>query len=203
MEGIRFILEGGANDYVGKGLSGGEIIIRPFSENRFPPHKNVIVGNTVLYGATSGRLFAAGRAGQRFAVRNSGAIAVIEGASHHCCEYMTGGKVVVLGTVGMNFGAGMTGGVAYVWDPDDTFLRRNLNSQLVEASREIPENEEEELYTLLVEHEEFTRSPKAQEILKNWEKNRRLFFRVAPKALVAQIESRNEGVVDLARAKAG
>jgi glutamate synthase (ferredoxin) len=203
MEGIRFILEGGANDYVGKGLSGGEIIIRPFSENRFPPHKNVIVGNTVLYGATSGRLFAAGRAGQRFAVRNSGAIAVIEGASHHCCEYMTGGKVVVLGTVGMNFGAGMTGGVAYVWDPDDTFLRRNLNSQLVEATREIPENEEEELYTLLVEHEEFTRSPKAREILKNWEKNRHLFFRVAPKALVAQIESRNEGVVDLARAKAG
>ena len=115
--GLRLVLEGEANDYVGKGMAGGEIIIKPPENARFTPHKNIIIGNTVLYGATGGRLFAAGRAGERFAVRNSGATAVIEGAGDHCCEYMTAGLVVVLGETGRNFGAGMSEGVAYVVVP--------------------------------------------------------------------------------------
>ena len=117
--GMRLILEGEANDYVAKGLCGGEIDIMPTAEASFEPHENVILGNTILYGATSGRLFASGRAGERFAVRNSGAVAVVEGAGDHCCEYMTGGIVVVLGEVGRNFAAGMSNGVAYVFDPDE------------------------------------------------------------------------------------
>ena len=115
-------LEGEANDYVGKGLSGGELIIRPFRRAAYADvsHQHLIIGNTVLYGATGGKLFAAGQAGDRFAVRNSGAVAVIEGAGNHCCEYMTGGIVVVLGRAGRNFGAGMSNGVAYVVDEAGT-----------------------------------------------------------------------------------
>ena len=126
INGMRLDLEGEANDYVGKGLSGGEITIRPFRTAAYGAntHENVILGNTCLYGATSGVLFAAGQAGSRFAVRNSGATAVIEGAGNHCCEYMTGGTVVVLGPTGRNFGAGMTHGVAYVLDESGNFPAR-------------------------------------------------------------------------------
>ena len=117
-DGMLLTLEGEANDYLGKGMSGGEIVLMPADMARFAPHKNTIVGNTVLYGATGGRLFAAGRAGERFCVRNSGATAVVEGVGDHGCEYMTGGTVLVLGETGRNFGAGMTNGVAYVLDED-------------------------------------------------------------------------------------
>ena len=119
--GLRLILSGEANDYVGKGMSGGEIVVRPPPEHRFAAHENSIVGNTCLYGATGGLLYANGRAGERFAVRNSGAVAVVEGVGDHGCEYMTGGTVVVLGRTGKNFGAGMTGGFAYVLDLEDRF----------------------------------------------------------------------------------
>jgi glutamate synthase domain-containing protein 3 len=119
--GVTLELEGDANDYVGKGLSGGKLIVYPPRNSSFPPEENILIGNVVLYGATSGEAFFNGRAGERFAVRNSGAIAVIEGAGDHCCEYMTGGIVVVLGKTGRNFAAGMSGGVAYVLDEDGSF----------------------------------------------------------------------------------
>ena len=119
--GITFELDGDANDYVGKGLSGGRIIIRPPADSGIVPEESIIVGNTVLYGAIEGECYFRGVAGERFAVRNSGAIAVIEGAGDHCCEYMTGGVVVVLGLTGRNFAAGMSGGIAYVLDEDGTF----------------------------------------------------------------------------------
>src|SRR5690349_25071400 len=121
---MTLVLEGDANDYVGKGLSGGVLAIQPSRAATFHAEEQVIVGNTVLYGATSGRAFFNGRAGERFAVRNSGATAVVEGVGDHGCEYMTGGLVVVLGTTGRNFGAGMSGGVAYVYDPDVQFQAR-------------------------------------------------------------------------------
>ena len=118
---IELLVDGDANDYVGKGLSGGRIIIKPGKKSSFVPHENIIIGNTVLYGATSGELFANGQAGERFAVRNSGANAVIEGCSNNGCEYMTGGMVVILGKVGENFAAGMTGGMAFVYDTNNFF----------------------------------------------------------------------------------
>ena len=129
--GVTFELEGDANDYVGKGLSGGRIIIRPPADAGIVPEELIIVGNTVLYGAIEGECYFRGVAGERFAVRNSGAIAVIEGAGDHCCEYMTGGIVVVLGKTGRNFAAGMSGGIAYVLDEDGTFERR-CNMAMVE-----------------------------------------------------------------------
>jgi glutamate synthase (ferredoxin) len=200
--GILLDLEGEANDYVGKGLSGGTIIIRPFAENRFPWHEATIMGNTVLYGATSGKLFACGRAGQRFAVRNSGAIAVIEGASDHCCEYMTGGIVVVLGPVGRNFGAGMSAGLAFVYDPEERYLRHRLNPQLVQPQRLERSSEDEQiLKNLISEHFHYTSSPRAEWILSHWDEAVEGFFKVAPKVQVATIEAQNEGVVAPSRAK--
>lgn len=136
---MSLTLIGDANDYVGKGMHGGRIVIR--AEGVEDTHNHVIMGNTCLYGATGGELFASGRAGERFAVRNSGAIAVIEGAGMHCCEYMTGGVVVVLGSVGVNFGAGMTGGYAYVLDED---IQDKINTSYVFA-RNLTEQESEEL----------------------------------------------------------
>src|SRR5581483_1457834 len=130
-QGVTFELEGDANDYVGKGLSGGKIIIRPPADAGFVPEESIIVGNTVLYGAIAGECYFRGVAGERFAVRNSGAVAVIEGAGDHCCEYMTGGVVIVLGQTGRNFAAGMSGGIAYVFDGDGSFEKR-CNMAMVE-----------------------------------------------------------------------
>src|SRR5665647_1416206 len=138
--GISFELDGDANDYVGKGLSGGRIIIRPPADSGIVPEESIIVGNTVLYGAIEGECYFRGVAGERFAVRNSGAIAVIEGAGDHCCEYMTGGVVVVLGVTGRNFAAGMSGGIAYVIDEDGTFKSR-CNMSMVELEP-VPEEEQ-------------------------------------------------------------
>jgi len=178
--GMTLELEGEANDYVGKGLSGGEISIRPFRQAAYgqATHQHVILGNTVLYGATAGRLFAAGQAGSRFAVRNSGAIAVIEGAGNHCCEYMTGGLVLVLGPVGRNFAAGMTNGVAYVLDESGNFASR-CNMDLVSI---VPftAGDEETVVALIQEHLERTGSPRARAILDSWEHFRPLFRKVQP-----------------------
>ncbi len=183
--GVHLELEGEANDYVGKGLSGGEITIRPFRRAGYADmsHQNQIIGNTVLYGATGGRLFAAGQAGDRLAVRNSGAVAVIEGAGNHCCEYMTSGIVLVLGRAGRNFAAGMSNGVAYVLDEAGTFHNR-LNGDMVELSK--LEGEDIELLRRLIrEHEEKTVSARARNILVRWDEYLPLFRKVLPKGSAA------------------
>jgi glutamate synthase (ferredoxin) len=183
LPGMHLELEGEANDYVGKGLTGGEIVIRPFREARAPADQQVILGNTALYGATAGKLFAAGRAGDRFAVRNSGAIAVIEGAGAHCCEYMTAGVVVVLGPVGRNFAAGMSNGVAYVLDETETFPVR-CNGDMV-AVRPLAPSDEEPLLELIHEHCSKTGSAKARAVLDAWDRCGPLFRKVVPHAAPA------------------
>src|SRR5437764_1470372 len=180
LPGMRLELEGEANDYVAKGLSGGEIVIRPFRESVHAglADQQVLLGNTVLYGATGGKLFAAGRAGDRFAVRNSGAIAVIEGAGAHCCEYMTGGVVVVLGPVGRNFAAGMSNGVAYVLDEAETLPAR-CNADMV-ALRALDESDERLILGLVGEHVGATGSARGRAILDSWERYRDSFRKVVP-----------------------
>jgi glutamate synthase domain-containing protein 3 len=186
--GVKIALVGEANDYVGKGMSGGEISIRPVSNHLFVAHENSIVGNTCLYGATGGRFFAAGRAGERFAVRNSGVVAVIEGVGDHCCEYMTGGKVVVLGRTGKNFGAGMTGGMAFVLDRDDAF-GRNLNRELVVAERLTDEADIVLLKGLIYTHLEKTESQRARDILAEWNNFQPNFWTIRPTQPVAKAPS--------------
>ncbi|MCB0160214.1 MAG: glutamate synthase subunit alpha, partial [Caldilineaceae bacterium] len=192
IHGLTLELMGDANDYVGKGLGGGEVIIFPHEEARFVPHQNVILGNTALYGATAGTLFAAGVAGERFGVRNSGATAVIEGAGEHCCEYMTGGTVVVLGETGRNFGAGMTGGQAFVFDVDDKFAQR-YNPELILPRRLTGTEYEEALLALIREHYAKTGSQRAKMLLDDWAVQRQFFWHVMPKEDVVAIESATEG----------
>jgi glutamate synthase domain-containing protein 2/glutamate synthase domain-containing protein 3 len=189
-DGMLLTLEGEANDYLGKGMSGGEIVLMPADMARFAPHKNTIVGNTVLYGATGGRVFAAGRAGERFCVRNSGATAVVEGVGDHGCEYMTGGTVLVLGVTGRNFGAGMTNGVAYVLDEDGDFPVR-LNDELVQASRLMDAEELALVYELVREHFEKTASRRAEAVLDLWDVHRGQFWKVAPRqaSIAAEAQS--------------
>jgi glutamate synthase (NADPH/NADH) large chain/glutamate synthase (ferredoxin) len=177
--GVKIVLTGEANDYVGKGMAGGEIVLRPPLTRKYVAHENSIIGNTCLYGATGGRFFACGRAGERFGVRNSGAIAVIEGVGDHGCEYMTGGVVVVLGRTGKNFGAGMTGGVAYVLDANGTF-ERNLNAELVLAERLATEEESVKVQELVYQHLERTESDLAKEILADWSTFQPKFWKVRP-----------------------
>jgi glutamate synthase (NADPH/NADH) large chain/glutamate synthase (ferredoxin) len=174
--GVELSLAGDANDYVGKGLSGGVFSVRPPDGSAFAAEENVIVGNTVLYGATSGRAFIRGVAGERFAVRNSGASAVVEGVGDHGCEYMTGGCVVVLGPTGRNFAAGMSGGIAYVLDDDGTFLSR-CNTQLV-GLEPLEAQDEERVRELVGEHAERTGSPVAAAVLERWDAGR--FVKVFP-----------------------
>ena len=165
--GVSLLLEGDANDFAGKGMSGGVLAVRPPEASTFKAEENVIVGNTVLYGATSGRAFFRGLAGERFAVRNSGASAVVEGVGDHGCEYMTGGRVVVLGPTGRNFAAGMSGGIAYVLDPDGSFHER-CNPELVEL--ETPSADDfEEIRALVEEHRDRTGSPVATHVLADWQ----------------------------------
>jgi glutamate synthase (ferredoxin) len=179
--GVRLVLHGEANDYVGKGMGGGEIVIRPLDESRYATHENTILGNTVLYGATGGALFAAGQAGERFAVRNSGAVAVVEGVGDHGCEYMTGGVVVVLGTTGRNFAAGMTGGLAYVFDEEGRFDSR-CNTEFVDV-HPLDAQDDADLRALLQRHLELTGSPRAADLLQRWDTVRGQFWRVHPRAL--------------------
>jgi glutamate synthase domain-containing protein 2/glutamate synthase domain-containing protein 1/glutamate synthase domain-containing protein 3 len=176
--GVTLELEGDANDYTGKGLSGGTLIVRPSDEAGFRAEDNAIVGNTVLYGATSGKAFFRGLAGERFAVRNSGAIAVIEGVGDHGCEYMTGGRVVVLGPTGLNFAAGMSGGIAYVLDVDGAF-RSRCNTELV-GFDEITPDEELELRGWIEEHAQRTGSPVAQGLIDDWDRSLGRFVKVMP-----------------------
>jgi glutamate synthase (NADPH/NADH) large chain len=205
--GVTFELDGDANDYVGKGLSGGRIVIRPPTDAGVVPEDSIIVGNTVLYGAITGECYFRGVAGERFAVRNSGAIAVVEGAGDHCCEYMTGGVVVVLGQTGRNFAAGMSGGIAYVLDEDGTFASR-CNLAMVELEP-VPDEERisetefghgndltthgrvdvmgdltngdaARLRQLISDHARYTNSRRAQEILANWPRYCSKFKKVMP-----------------------
>lgn len=177
--GLNFRLEGEANDYFGKGLSGGKISILPPMRSAFNPQENIIAGNTGLYGATSGEMYINGQVGERFAVRNSGAIAVIEGTGDHCCEYMTGGRVVVLGKTGRNFAAGMSGGIAYVWDPDHTF-DYFCNMEMVELSLVEDRSSQRELHELLHQHWVHTGSHIARTILDDWNHHISQFIQVIP-----------------------
>ncbi|MDQ3770773.1 MAG: glutamate synthase-related protein, partial [Actinomycetota bacterium] len=187
-DGIELHLTGEANDYVGKGMGGGRITIRPPANDAGEPH---LAGNTVLYGATGGQLFIAGRAGERFAVRNSGAVAVVEGTGDHACEYMTAGAVVILGPVGRNLGAGMSGGEAYVFDVRNE-LPLSVNPQLV-ASFEPTPGQLESLRRVIARHHDATGSSVAQSILADWDNALRHFRRIAPVAEVARLEALFEG----------
>ena len=179
--GMRLLLDGECNDYVGKGMAGGEIVVRPLPQARYPWHESTIIGNTCLYGATGGTLFAAGRAGERFAVRNSGAVAVVEGVGDHGCEYMTGGVVLVIGPTGRNFAAGMTGGMAYVYDENGAFPSR-CNTETVTLAMLDP-MDEDNVRALLVRHVELTGSPYAASLLERWEVTRGAFWRVQPRGM--------------------
>jgi len=180
VEGLHLRLEGEANDYVGNGMSGGEIAPLPSQAFASRPEGQVIAGNTILYGATGGRVFIAGRVGERFGVRNSGALAVVEGVGDHACEYMTGGAVAVLGPFGRNLGAGMSGGLAYVFDPEERLSRRT-NPEMVAISAEVPAGDEAWLREGLERHVEATGSPLAERLLAAWSESRFLFRRVAPR----------------------
>ncbi len=177
--GITLELEGDANDYVGKGLSGGRVVIYPPAVSTFVPEENIIVGNVVLYGATSGQAFFRGRAAERFCVRNSGASAVIEGVGDHGCEYMTGGRVVILGATGRNFAAGMSGGIAYVWDVDEQ-LQARTNPGMVVLERLEANEDQAELRNLIQLHQKYTGSTVAQHILDNWDQEALKFVKVMP-----------------------
>ena len=194
-KGITMYLIGDANDYTGKGLSGGRIVVRPSIDFRGEAIKNTIVGNTVMYGATTGEAFFSGVAGERFAVRLSGATAVVEGTGDHGCEYMTGGTVAVLGKTGRNFAAGMSGGVAYVYDEDGQFANRcntamvSLEKVLTAAEQEASvekavwhrgESDEAQLKKLLEEHNRWTGSKRARDLLDTWETSRLKFVKVFP-----------------------
>jgi glutamate synthase (ferredoxin) len=189
--GITLTLEGDANDYLGKGLSGGKIIVFPPAGADFAPEENVIIGNVAFYGATGGEAYINGVAGERFCVRNSGASAVVEAVGDHACEYMTGGRVVVLGATGRNFAAGMSGGIAHVLDPDGSFPR-NCNREMVELT-EIEDDEEIELVkTLLYRHVEYTGSKRAAEVLMRWDDLASCFVRVIPKDYSRVLETQKK-----------
>ena len=184
--GLKIEVSGDANDYVGKGLSGGIIVVRPPMVSQLKASANTIIGNTVLYGATDGMLFAAGRAGERFAVRNSGAKVVIEGCGSNGCEYMTGGVAIILGTIGANFGAGMTGGMAYIYDPNGTALELLNVESLVTGKVEVS-FWEEQLFSLIKMHHEETSSQKAGEILQHWDTEKYNFLQICPKEMLDKL----------------
>ncbi|MBM3606354.1 MAG: glutamate synthase large subunit, partial [Alphaproteobacteria bacterium] len=184
--GLKIEVSGDANDYVGKGLSGGTIVVRPPMASPLVAADNTIIGNTVLYGATNGHLFAAGRAGERFAVRNSGAKVVIEGCGSNGCEYMTGGVAVILGRIGANFGAGMTGGMAYLYDPEGR-ARDYINSETLVMCPVTQDHWEGELKGLIERHLKETGSRRADEILSNWDREKVNFLQVCPKEMLAHL----------------
>ena len=184
VQGMKLEVFGDANDYVGKGLSGGTIVVRPPATSPIEAHRNVIIGNTVLYGATAGKLFAAGQAGERFAVRNSGARAVVEGCGSNGCEYMTGGTVAILGPVGDNFAAGMTGGAAFVYDAADN-MANVINGDTVEYQRVETEFWEKKLRVLVEEHQRLTSSKFAEALLRDWDRELPKFWQIVPKDLIA------------------
>jgi glutamate synthase (ferredoxin) len=195
--GMTLVLEGDANDYVGKGLSGGKIVVFPPREASFVPEENIILGNVAFYGATGGEAYVRGLAGERFCVRNSGVHAVVEGVGDHGCEYMTGGRVVVLGPTGRNFAAGMSGGIAYVLDGDGGFVTR-CNKELVGLSRLEDVEEAAAVRALVERHVQWTGSAHARRILERWGDAVRRFVRVLPndyrRVVEAQARMREKGL---------
>ena len=177
--GITMTVEGDANDYVGKGLSGGRVVVFPPKESTFRSEENILIGNVALYGATGGEAYFRGVAAERFAVRNSGALTVVEGVGDHGCEYMTGGRVVILGSTGRNFAAGMSGGVAYVYDPNDQLLA-NVNLEMVDLEKMDQPTDVEELKDLISKHSNYTGSVVAKNILDEWETSLESFKKVIP-----------------------
>ncbi len=189
-KGMTFFLEGDANDYIGKGLSGGKLIVFPPERSTFVPEENIIVGNVALYGATSGEAYIRGMAGERFAVRNSGVLAVVEAVGDHGCEYMTGGRVVVLGPAGRNFAAGMSGGIAYVLDEDQSFGRR-CNLQMVDLEKLEDPDEIELVWKLIQRHQTYTKSARAARVLAEWQRMVPRFIKVMPKDYKRVLRSMN------------
>ena len=187
IKGLKLVVDGDSNDYVGKGLSGAEIVISKQGRTQIEAHDSAIIGNTCLYGATSGKLFAAGRAGERFAVRNSGAVTVIEGCGTNGCEYMTGGTAVILGSVGDNFGAGMTGGMAYIYDESGQF-EKAVNPDSIVWQRLSSAHYEDELKTLIQRHVLETRSEFAEKLLAEWDLERGKFWQVIPKEMLTRLK---------------
>jgi glutamate synthase (ferredoxin) len=196
-KGMTFCLEGDANDYVAKGLSGGKVIIYPPSGSTFVPETNIIIGNVALYGATSGEVYIRGMAGERFCVRNSGVNAVVESVGDHGCEYMTGGTVVVLGPTGRNFAAGMSGGIAYVLDAKGDFATR-CNQQMVGLEKLTEPAETEAVRQMIEKHAKYTGSKHAERIMADWSGNVSKFVKVMPKdykrILQALEEAKKQGL---------
>ena len=201
ISGVQFVLTGEANDYVGKGMAGGELIIKPASTVPFQTYENTIIGNTVLYGATGGTLYAAGGVGERFCVRNSGATAVVESVGDHGCEYMTAGTVVILGETGRNFGAGMTGGTAYVLDEKAQFEKKH-NSDWVKIEKVTGETDIKSLMALIQNHAAYTGSQHAENILTNWEAFLPHFWKIVtppPPPLPAPVQLKRRAATRRAR----
>ena len=201
-KGVTLEVEGDANDYVAKGLSGGKVVIYPPSSSPFQAEQQILVGNVVLYGATSGECYFRGMAAERFCVRNSGALAVVEGVGDHGCEYMTGGRAVILGPTGRNFAAGMSGGIAYIWDPNDEFSPM-CNTELVELERISDPTEAEEVRRLIANHARYTGSPVAENILSDWTVNSVRFIKVMPTDYKRVLQSRGASKAPLDLAAAG
>jgi glutamate synthase (NADPH) large chain len=192
-KGVTLEVEGDANDYVGKGLSGGRVIIYPPAASRFKAEHNILIGNVVLYGATSGEAFFRGQAAERFCVRNSGAHAVVEGVGDHGCEYMTGGRVVILGPTGRNFGAGMSGGIAYVWDPD-AMLAGRCNMEMIELEALQGSDEIDQVKRLVQKHVDYTDSALARRLLARWDRTVSEFVRVMPTDYKRVLQEREAAV---------
>jgi glutamate synthase domain-containing protein 3 len=202
-KGVTLTLEGDANDYVGKGLSGGKLVVYPPHASTFVAEENIIVGNVVLYGATSGEAFFNGLAGERFAVRNSGATAVVEAVGDHCCEYMTKGLVVVLGKTGRNFGAGMNGGIAFVLDETGEFQNVMCNKTSVDLEPVMETEDLDLLHRLVSRHGELTGSPRAKWILDNWAQMIPKFVKVFPHEYKRVLGVKRQPAAHAAAAHAG
>jgi glutamate synthase (NADPH/NADH) large chain len=197
--GLTFTVEGNTNDYLGKGLSGAKLIVKKPATATFLAEKNVIIGNVCLFGAVDGEAYINGIAGERFAVRNSGATAVVEGVGDHCCEYMTGGKVVVLGKTGRNFAAGMSGGIAYIYDPKNKFINGLCNTDTIEFEDILPEDAQD-LKALIEKHVLYTNSNLGKELLTNWETSLSNFVRIMPieyKRALKRLETEEQMVEEL------
>jgi len=199
-KGITMTIEGDANDYTGKGLSGGKLAVYPAADvvaGGFKPEEHVVVGNVSLYGATAGKAFFRGKGGERFCVRNSGALAVVEGVGDHGCEYMTGGRVVCLGETGRNFAAGMSGGIAYIYDPEGKFPAR-CNMGLVDLETIDTPEEADEVYGYIKEHVDMTGSSLGQEFLAKWDERKEKFVKVMPEDYARVLRERAEKAAEAA-----
>jgi glutamate synthase (ferredoxin) len=200
--GLTFTVEGNTNDYVGKGLSGAKLIVKKPEKASFLAENNIIVGNVCLFGAVQGEAYINGIAGERFAVRNSGAVAVVEGVGDHCCEYMTGGKVIVLGSTGRNFAAGMSGGIAYVYDPENKFINGLCNTESVDFE-DLTSDDTADLKKYIQKHVLYTNSNRGKEIIKDWDNSLKSFVKVMPteyKRALKRLETEEQMVEELTTA---